>query len=118
MDIDSIWKDDLEYKLDNKCSEYDIEDIRFDYDTDESNEDFTDSSIPEDLLSYLLSSEREKRLKYFHSLSLKNRKDYLKSSIANTRRNKKNLIVTPKRKCSQRFSRNMKKTKKRIILRE
>ena len=121
MEIDSIWKDDLEYKLDNTSEHYNIKYIcsdssDSDSDSDENNEELYDSSIPEDLLNYFLSPEREKRLKHFQSLSLKNRKEYIKSAIANTRRNTKNHIVTPKRKRNQRFSSNMKKTKKRIFL--
>lgn len=107
MDFDSIWKDeDNFYNVtvgSNRTNEYEEGKMETDSTEEESETEFEaeaasfDSSIPENMLNYFLSTERGNRMKFLRSLSLRNKAK--NSQLSDTRRNiKRKHSITPKRK--------------------
>tara|TARA_B110000285_G_scaffold89174_1_gene102292 strand:+ start:871 stop:1281 length:411 start_codon:yes stop_codon:yes gene_type:complete len=135
MDIDSIWHDDdddtdTDTDLVNVSERYSFDDD--DDDDDEEEEEGTmkkmveedeniDTSVPIELLNYLLSSDRADRLKHLRTLSSKNKRQSAHDSLSNTRRNIKghHVRATPKRRRTKIKINKInqhKKTKKIIFL--
>ena len=107
MDFDSIWKDEDNFHNvtvgSNRTDEYEEGKMETDSTEEESEEESEteaasfDSSIPENMLNYFLSTERGNRMKFLRSLSLRN--NAKNSQLSDTRRNtKRKHSITPKRK--------------------
>lgn len=101
MDFDSIWKDeDNFYNVtvgSNRTDQYEEGQLEVDSTEEESEAASFDSSIPENMLNYFLSTERGNRMKFLRSLSLRNKAK--NSQLSDTRRNiKRKHSITPKRK--------------------
>ena len=116
----NIWYDDIDlaniHNDDNECDndhEYNDEcDNENDSEKDEIREN---TSIPEYLLNYYLSSDRELRQQHFRSMSLKHKHYCYKRILSDTRRNlNRHKTITPKRGRKKRL--NKRKTKKIMIL--
>ena len=101
--------------------EDDEEDYESEADSDkyEISKNYNDSSLPEEMLDYFLSSERSQRHIKSLSYSLRNRSynTYkVGSSNSNTRRNtNRSHKVTPKRKINNKSNSGIKKKTKKII---
>lgn len=99
IENDSIWTD---VEFENSGFDHHQEDSDDDGEVMESIEvddtDFLDSSIPESMLNYFLSTERGNRMKKIRSLSIRNKTSYYPLN-RNTKRNVNSKhSITPKRK--------------------
>ena len=130
MDFDSIWKDEENFYNvtvgSNRTDEYEEGQLEADSTEEESEAETEfeaeaasfDSSIPENMLNYFLSTERGNRMKFLRSLSLRNKAK--NSQLSDTRRNiKRKHSITPKRKHKKERVRGggYQKTKRIIYLR-
>jgi hypothetical protein len=128
MNFDSIWKDEDNFHNvtvgSNRTDEYEEGKMEIDSTEEESEEESEteaasfDSSIPENMLNYFLSTERGNRMKFLRSLSLRNKAK--NSQLSDTRRNiKRKHSITPKRKHKKERVRGggYQKTKRIIYLR-
>lgn len=124
MEIDNIWidvkgnegesegKSYSNYFTDNK---YDEDYDSYASESDDIREDHIDSSVPEEMLDFFLSSERINRQKQRKNISLRNISNNT-ISTSNTRRNiNRSHQITPKRKMINKSNRGVKKKTKKII---